>query len=140
MDETVASEASHSKRTRTAKVRRNAAHATKEDSAAKQAERLGQAFGDSGRRYSRESAKYLRGLTMAYLEGYRLLSESLGSMASEIARRQEREDDKRGSLQDLLWGLPKHATAGYSKAIEESIGIPRKMVDKFYESYSPSSR
>jgi hypothetical protein len=129
------------RRKRGAKSRVSSSEArTKQNKTVVQGERLGHAVGDASRRLAKESAKYVRGMSSAYLEGYRLLSESWSAMASEIERRQQQQQGKNESLRDLLWQLPSHAMAGYSKAVGESVVIPRRMVDTFYKNYTSSAK
>ncbi len=129
------------KRKRGAKAHVSASEAgTKHDKTTVQGEKLGHVLGDASRRFAKESAHYMRGLTLAYLEGYRLLSESASTMASEIERRQQHQPGKKQSPAALLRDFPNHAMAGYSKAIEESVDIPRRMVDTFNRHYSSSTK
>jgi hypothetical protein len=104
----------------------------------KAGEKLGDALSDAIRTWNKESARYARAWALAYTEGLRLASHSVTAMANEIQHQQvqDEETQKESSASDLLWSFPSHAASGYARAIEESVDIPRKVINKFYDVYS----
>lgn len=83
-----------------------------------------------------ETAKVARGVTLAYVEQLRQMADVWNAFADEVFNRNSA--DSRTSVRDLAWNLPRDLYSGYLSAIDRSLDIPRRTIDKFYETYNES--
>jgi hypothetical protein len=90
-----------------------------------------------------EGSKLLRGLVLAAVEPLRIAGDLASQFGDEV-RARNRPDRVRGrserrseetSPRGLVSSLPGDISAGVSKILDESLNIPGKVVDRFYEAY-----
>ena len=100
-------------------------------------------IGDLPERAIDEAIKLLRGLVLAAVEPLRIAGD-LASQFGEEVRARNRPDrvrsrsegrSERVSPSDLVSALPRDISAGLSRIVDESLNIPGKVVDRFYEAY-----
>jgi hypothetical protein len=100
-------------------------------------------IGDLPERAIDEGSKLLRGLVLAAVEPLRIAGDLASQFGDELRARNRPErvrtrSEKRSdrtSPTGLVSDLPRDITAGLSKIVDESLNIPGKVVDRFYEAY-----
>ena len=83
------------------------------------------------------STKLIRGITLAYLEQLRLAANVVNTLASDVVQMPGAKEKMSG--EDLI-KLPKNIYARYLSAINESLDIPSKTIEKFYEGYKKDEK
>jgi cell division septum initiation protein DivIVA len=88
-------------------------------------------------RYIDEVMRFYRSTSLAYLEGYRQMALVASSFADEVLKKQHTED---GSVTELARDLPVDVYSGALNAIDHSLRIPGRIVDKFSETYKQTAK
>jgi hypothetical protein len=103
------------------------------------------AVGDSMRetmnRAMDEYSKWFRGLTSAYLESVRVAAETAGTFANAVQTSNPVPGPSgapTATVGDQVRNLGSGCTSAFTDAVNNMIDIPRRSVDKFYESYGQS--
>jgi hypothetical protein len=100
--------------------------------------------GDLPERAFDEGRKLFRGLTLASVEQLRLAADLVSQLGDEVLSRNRvnrvrGQHEKRAgepvSPASLVADLPRDFFAGVNSVIDESLKIPGKVVEKFYEAY-----
>jgi hypothetical protein len=86
----------------------------------------------------RESAKIARGVTLASVEHLRLASDVLDAFADEVFQRNRSTTN--ASVTELAWNLPRDLYAGWLNAVDRSLQIPNRIIDKFYQTYNETDQ
>jgi hypothetical protein len=99
----------------------------------------------SSNRAADEGSRYIRALTHSYIEGLRLTAGLMDTFTNEVVARNHPDKKKaKEAAEDgtethtsrrLVAQLPSDIYSGYLAALDESVEIPRKVLDKFYEVY-----
>ena len=85
------------------------------------------------KRATDESGGLIRGVAMAGVETVRLAGSVLSSFADTVFQRNRPEE--KDSTTDLTRDLPKDMYSGVINAVEQTLDIPGKVIDKMHESY-----
>jgi len=81
-----------------------------------------------------EGSGLIRGVALAGVESVRLAGSVLSSFADTVSQRNRPEE--KGSTSDLTRDLPKDVYSGALNAVEQTLDIPGKVIDKLQESYN----
>jgi len=93
-----------------------------------------------------EASKTVRALTLACLEPLRVARDIVDAFAEETSGRkrpEERAADPGGRFRtrtgkqgrSATTALPRHIYSGLIKAVDRSLDVPSKMIDRFYNTY-----
>ena len=80
-----------------------------------------------------EGSGLIRGVALAGVESVRLAGTVLSSFADTVSQRNRPEE--KGSTSDLTRDLPKDIYSGVINAVEQTLDIPGKVIDKLQEGY-----
>lgn len=81
-----------------------------------------------------EGSGLIRGVALAGVESVRLAGSVLSSFADTVSQRNRPEE--KDSTSDLTRDLPKDVYSGVINAVEQTLDIPGKVIDKLQESYN----
>lgn len=96
-------------------------------------------------RFTGEASKMVRAFTLACLEPLRLAGDIVDAFAEETSGRNRPEEPtaergrfrtrtRRQSRSEAM-NLPRDLYSGFIKAVDRSLDVPSKMVDRFYNTY-----
>jgi len=96
-------------------------------------------------RFTDEASKMVRALTLACLEPFRVAGDIVEAFAEETSGRNRPEEPtaergrfrartQRQSRSEAL-NLPRDLYSGFIKAVDRSLDVPSKMVERFYNTY-----
>jgi hypothetical protein len=85
------------------------------------------------KRATDEGGSLIRGVALAGVETVRLAGSVLSSFADTVSQRNRPEE--KDSTADLTRDLPKDMYSGVVNAVEQTLDIPGKVIDKMHESY-----
>jgi len=80
-----------------------------------------------------EGSGLIRGVALAGIESVRLAGSVMSSFADTVS--QKNRPEEKGSTSDLTRDLPKDIYSGVLNAVEQTLDIPGKVVDKLQEGY-----
>jgi hypothetical protein len=80
-----------------------------------------------------EGSGLIRGVALAGVESVRLAGTVLSSFADTVSQRNRPEE--KDSTSDLTRDLPKDIYSGVINAVEQTLDIPGKVIDKLQEGY-----
>jgi len=80
-----------------------------------------------------EGSGLIRGVALAGIESVRLAGSVMSSFADTVS--QKNRPEEKNSTSDLTRDLPKDVYSGVLNAVEQTLDIPGKVVDKLQESY-----
>ena len=80
-----------------------------------------------------EGSGLIRGVALAGIESVRLAGSVLSSFADTVS--QKNRPEEKNSISDLTRDLPKDVYSGVLNAVEQTLDIPGKVVDKLQEGY-----
>lgn len=83
-----------------------------------------------------EGSGLIRGITLAGVETVRLAGEALSSFADTVSQRNRPEE--KDSKADLTRDLPKDIYSGVVNAVEQTLDMPGKVIDRLQEGYKES--
>lgn len=94
-----------------------------------------------------ETNKFVRALTFAYLEQVRLAADVLDEFTEEVFKRNRplsetgsEDAPRRRTITDLTTSLPGDFYAGFVRALDRSLDIPSRSVERFHEAYRQTER
>ena len=79
------------------------------------------------------TTKLVRGITLAYLEQLRLAANVANAFADDVSQMPTSKGKVSG--EDFIKDLPRDIYTRFLNVIDQSLDIPNKAVDKFYEGY-----
>ena len=94
-------------------------------------------------RFIGEASKTVRALTLACLEPLRVAGDIVDAFAEETSGRAERgRSGTRTGKQSRseTTSLPRDIYSGLIKAVDRSLDVPSKMVDRFYNTYKDAEK
>lgn len=80
-----------------------------------------------------EGSGLIRGVALAGIESVRLAGSVMSSFADTVS--QKNRPEEKNSTSDLTRDLPKDVYSGVLNAVEQTLDIPGKVVDKLQEGY-----
>jgi hypothetical protein len=80
-----------------------------------------------------EGSGLIRGIALAGIESVRLAGSVMSSFADTVS--QKNRPEEKNSTSDLTRDLPKDVYSGVLNAVEQTLDIPGKVVDKLQEGY-----
>ena len=83
-----------------------------------------------------EGSGLIRGITLAGVETVRLAGGVLSSFADTVSQRNR--PDEKDSKADLTRDLPKDIYSGAVNAVEQTLEMPGKVIDRLQEGYQES--
>ena len=81
-----------------------------------------------------EAARLIRGIALAGVEQVRITANVLNSFADTVSQRNRRRKEE--SHSDLAKDLPNDLYSGILNAIEQSLEMPGKVVNRLHETYA----
>lgn len=81
-----------------------------------------------------EGSGLIRGVAVAGIESVRLAGSVMSSFADTVSQRNRPEE--KDSTSDLTRDLPKDVYSGALNAVEQTLDIPGKVIDKLQEGYN----
>ena len=81
-----------------------------------------------------EGSGLVRGVALAGIESVRLAGSVMSSFADTVS--QKNRPEEKDSTSDLTRDLPKDIYSGVLNAVEQTLDIPGKVIDKLQASYS----
>ena len=85
-------------------------------------------------KFGDEAARLIRGIAHAGVEQVRTTAGALNSFADTVSQRNRTKEEK--SPSDLVKDLPNDLYSGILNAIEHSLEMPGKVVNRLHESYN----
>ena len=85
-------------------------------------------------KFGDEAARLIRGIALAGVEQVRTTASVLNSFADTVSQRNRRKEDE--SHSDLVKDLPKDLYSGILDAIEQSLEMPGKVLNRLHETYT----
>jgi hypothetical protein len=85
------------------------------------------------KRATDEGGSLIRGLALAGVETVRVFGSVLSSFADTVSQRNRPEE--KDSTADLTRDLPKDMYSGVVNAVDQTLDIPGKVIDKMHEGY-----
>ena len=85
-------------------------------------------------KFGDEAARLIRGVALAGIEQVRTTASVLTSFADTVSQRNQLKEDK--SHSDLAKDLPNDLYSGILNAIEHSLEMPGKVVNRLHETYT----
>lgn len=95
---------------------------------------------DATSRCTDAQSQFLRGATLAVMEGLRLTTNVVSAFTGEVIDRSQPKDGESRSAWELVQDLPGNVVSGISKAIDEAIEIPSKSAERFSDSYRQGAK
>jgi hypothetical protein len=81
-----------------------------------------------------EGSGLVRGVALAGIESVRLAGSVMSSFADTVSQRNRPEE--KSSTSELTRDLPKDIYSGVLNAVEQTLDIPGKMIDKLQQGYN----